>query len=240
VSELSAIVIEGRRLLRRSRSGALATGDGDGSPYASLVTVAWDHDGAPLFLLSDLADHTRNLAADARSSLLVEAASRRANPQTGPRISLVGRIAVSDEPRHRRRFLARHPEATVYAGFADFRVYTMAVEKGHWVGGFARAHWMAGHRLLLSANQWHGIAACETDVVDHMNDDHGESVDHYARVLLGRRGTGWRMTGIDPEGIDLARGGRHARLDFEAPVTDATSCRERLVALVKMARADAK
>ncbi len=237
MSDRSAIAGEGRRLLRRSRSGALATGDGDGSPYASLVTVAWDHDGAPLFLLSDLADHTRNLAADARSSLLVEAASRRANPQTGPRVSLVGRIAVSDQPRHRRRFLARHPEAEIYAGFADFRLYSMAVEKAHWVGGFARAHWIEGHRFLLPAIQWQGVAACETDVVNHMNDDHGDSVDLYARVLLGRRGTGWRMTGIDPEGVDLARGGRHARLDFETPAADATDCRERLVALVTAARA---
>lgn len=235
-----AIADEGRRLLRRSRCAALATGDGDGSPYASLVTVAWDQDAAPLFLLSDLADHTRNLQADARASLLVEAASRRSNPQTGPRLSLVGRIAVSGEPRHRRRFLARHPDAAIYADFADFRFYTMAVEKAHWVGGFARAHWIEGRRLLLPNARWRGVAACENEVVDHMNDDHGTAIDLYARFLLGRGGTGWRISGLDPEGIDLVCGGRHARLDFETPVTDAAGCRERLVALAKAARAGDK
>ena len=74
-----------RGLIRRARSAALATtlrGNG-GWAYASLVTVACDCDGSPILLLSDLADHTRNLMADSRASLLFEAASGRANPQTG-------------------------------------------------------------------------------------------------------------------------------------------------------------
>ena len=240
MSDAAAIADEGRRLLRRSRAGALATVDGNGAPHASLITVAWDHDGSPLFLFSDLADHTRNLKADARASVLIEAASRRANPQTGPRLSLLGRIAVSAEARHRRRFLARHPDARQYADFVDFRVYRMAVEKAHWVGGFARARWITGRRLLLAKARWRGIAACETAVVDHMNADHGDSLDLYARVLLERRGRGWRMTGVDPDGADLALGGRHARLDFESPVIDFADCRERLVALATEARAGDK
>jgi hypothetical protein len=220
VSEAADVAQESRRLLRRSRSAALATRQPDGRPYASLVTVAWDHDAAPLFLFSDL----------------VEAASRRVNPQTGPRLSLVGRIAASDAARHRRRFLARHPDAQAYAGFADFAVYAMRVERAHWVGGFARARWIEARRLLLPEKAWRGVAACEEGVVDHMNDDHADAVDLFARVLLGRRGDGWRMTGIDPEGIDLALGGRHARLDFAVPVTDAATCRERLIGLVEAGR----
>ncbi len=234
------VVHEARRLLRRSRSGALATRDGAGTPYASLVTVAWDLDASPVFLFSDLAEHTRNLNADPRASLLVESASGRTNPQTGPRLTLVGRIAVSDQARQRTRFLARHPDAAVYAGFADFNVHAMKVEKAHWVGGFARAHWISARRLMVQKATWQGVADCENRVVDHMNADHGDAIDLYAQALLGRRGTGWRMTGIDPDGVDLALHRRHARLDFDSSVNDAASCRERLVALVETARSAGK
>ncbi|MEK7246610.1 MAG: pyridoxamine 5'-phosphate oxidase family protein, partial [Pseudomonadota bacterium] len=132
-----------RRLLRRGRSGMLATVLGGvtplgvpshdaaraGHPYASLVTLAWDVDASPIFLFSTLSDHTRNLASDSRAALLIEEASRRANPQTGPRVTLIGRIAPcargEDESSARRRFLARHPEAARYAGFGDFRFFRM-------------------------------------------------------------------------------------------------------------------
>ncbi len=146
---------EARALLRRARSAALATslaadGSGSGWPYASLVTIACDADASPILLLSDLSDHTRNIASDGRASLLVEAASGRANPQTGPRVSLLGRITKTEEERHRRRFLARHPSAGLYAGFADFNVYRMSVERAHFIGGFGRAAWLAPEDVLLA------------------------------------------------------------------------------------------
>ena len=38
----------------------------------------------------------------------------------------------------RRRFLARHPEAAVYADFPDFGFWTLKVEGAHYIGGFGR------------------------------------------------------------------------------------------------------
>ena len=71
-----------RRLLRLSDRGALATvidprspAQEFGLPYASLVLVASDLDGSPILMLSDLADHSRNIAADQRVSLLLARAS---------------------------------------------------------------------------------------------------------------------------------------------------------------------
>jgi putative heme iron utilization protein len=62
------------------------------------------------------------------------------------------------------------------------------------------------------------------------------TVDLYASRLLGLAGTGWRLTGVDPEGADLRRGGEVARLDFATPVTDAEGARAELVRLAKAAR----
>ncbi len=224
--------------MRRARWGALATlMDGSAAPYASLVTVAWDLDARPILLLSDLADHTRNLRADARVSLLVEAASGLANPQAGPRVTLVGRVARSGEERHARRFLARHPAARAYAGFDDFRFHVMDVEGAHFVAGFGEVLWLDGAEVMLGESACSGIAACEQDVIEHMNRDHADAVALYATVLLGKRGKAWKMVGIDPEGADLRLRDSFARLVFEGSVRDAGSCRKALVGLAAAARA---
>ena len=106
---------QARALMRGGRTAALATAfakDG-GRPYASLVTVACDCDATPIMLLSRLSDHTRNIDVDNRASLLFEAASHMENPQSGPRVSVIGRMAPTDVECHRQRFLARHPGAAI-------------------------------------------------------------------------------------------------------------------------------
>lgn len=239
-----------RRMLRRARSGALATAmadanpDAGGHPYASLVTVAWDVDASPLFLFSKLSDHTKNLERDGRASFLVEEASRRANPQTGPRLTVVGHVAPcgdgADGDRARRRFLARHPTAAMYADFPDFRFFRMAIERVHYVGGFARALWIEAARIAHPAAAAAAIAAAETDVLAHMNGDHADALDRCAARLLGRRGRGWRAIGLDPDGLDLSRKTQFARLDFDEPVADSGGVRARLVALADAARGKAQ
>jgi putative heme iron utilization protein len=69
-----------------------------------------------------------------------------------------------------------------------------------------------------------------------MNQDHADAIDLYANRLLGLPGQGWRLSGIDRDGVDLRRGGQVARLDFDQPVTDADTARQSLVSLVKKAR----
>ena len=129
-----------RLLVRRRGVGMLATAMADsGAPYASMVTYACDHQSQPVFLFSTLSDHTQNIKADKRVSLLVEDATQRRNPQTGPRVSLLGTIKKDTSPDVRARFLARHPDAALYADFGDFAFYRMKVERAHYVGGFARA-----------------------------------------------------------------------------------------------------
>jgi putative heme iron utilization protein len=91
------------------------------------------------------------------------------------------------------------------------------VERGHLVAGFGRIDWIDGADYLFALNAG-ALAAAELEILRHMNEDHSDTIAHYARALLGRSGTGWRMTGIDPEGIDLRSDGETARLDFVAPL----------------------
>ena len=74
-----------------------------------------------------------------------------------------------------------------------------------------------------------------------MNADHAAAIRLYAERLLGLPAAPaedpWRMTGIDPEGLDLAAGALTARLSFEQPVVNAEEARAVLVRLAQQARA---
>ena len=140
------------KLLREARTAALATLDlASGAPYVSLVTVALDADGAPLLLLSKLARHTANLDADPRVSLLFTPAGRApGDPLATARVTVMGRIEPTASATARSRFLARHPEAEMYASFADFRFFALHVQSAHFIGGFGRIVDVAGAELAAA------------------------------------------------------------------------------------------
>ena len=141
---------DARALLRAATQATLATAahDRDGWPFASLVLIAHDRDGAPLLLLSDLAEHSQNIAADDRVSLLIDGTAGLQDPLTGRRLTVLGHAGRSSDPDHRQRYLERHPGAAQYIDFADFAVYRMAVERAHLVAGFGRIHWIDAAVLL--------------------------------------------------------------------------------------------
>src|SRR5207248_9962066 len=89
VTKKPQLGIEARRLIRTRGHAALATSLA-GRPYVSLVAAACDMNGSPLLLLSDLAQHTKNLLADPRVSLLVEDTAGLPDPLAGPRLTLLG------------------------------------------------------------------------------------------------------------------------------------------------------
>ncbi|WP_085087020.1 HugZ family protein [Azospirillum oryzae] len=234
-----AAALGARRLMRACDRAALATAqrpadDGTGTgaagwPYPSLVLVAFDHDGSPLLLLSTLADHTRNLLADGRVGLLFDGTAGLAQPLTGARLSVLGRAERSDDPIHRARYLRRHPAAAFYAGFADFAIYRVAVERAHLVAGFGRIHWLSAAELDLPAAA-PALAAGEAALLDHLN---GEGYGPRLGPATDGDGESWSLTGIDPEGCDLRRGGYVARVDFEQRIHDPESAKLTLDTLIR-------
>ncbi len=234
-----------RGLLRRADRAALATRLAGGTtsdlapgladwPYSSLVLLAADHNAAPLLLMSDLSEHSRNIAADNRVSLLIDGTAGRVDPLTGPRVSLLGRAGRTTDARLRARFIARHPAAAFYAGFADFHLYRVALERSHFVAGFGRIHWIAAADLACPAAP--ALAGGEAELIAALNDSPDLPVA-LARRAGARGGSGWRITGVDPEGIDLRRKGAVARLGFAMPVQDAAAARAAIDALAAEAPA---
>src|SRR5262245_7499504 len=228
-------------LLRNVRAGTLATLDRNtGHPFASLVNIATDIDGAPMILVSRLSTHTANLEVDGRASVLL-AETGKGDPLAHPRLTVLGAMArvpreAGDEPRLRRRFLARHPKSELYAGFADFSFWRMSVVSAHLNGGFARAADLTAADVLTDMTSADEIVETEEGAVAHMNADHAEATRLYATKLLGADDGAWRITGIDPDGTDLALGDRVLRLPFHERVTTAEQMRKALVALAGEAR----
>jgi heme iron utilization protein len=230
-----------KTLLRAIRAGSLATMDRNtGHPFASLVNIATDSDGSPLILVSRLATHTANLETDSRASVLL-ASTGKGDPLAYPRLTVIGSFARierdhRDEPRLRRRFLARHPKAELYAGFGDFSFWRLAVVSAHLNGGFARAADLKAADLMTDIFGAEDLLQAEARAVVHMNDDHAEAVRLYATKLLGAEDGPWCLTGLDPDGLDLACGDAVLRLQFQQRVTTAQQLRNVVADLARQAR----
>src|SRR5260370_14881897 len=197
-----------RRLMRSRDHVALGTSLA-GHPYVSLVASACEADARPLLLLSDLAQHTRNLLADPRVGLLLEDTGGHPDPLAGPRLTLLGHAERVDDTRSAARFAARHPASARYAGFADFHLYRVAIERGHLVAGFGRIAWIEAEQLGFQGDA-SALAEAEAEIIAHMNADPADAIGLYAERLLGRPGEGGRMTRIDPQRIDVPRRGEPA------------------------------
>lgn len=234
-------VAEARRILRVTRAGTLGTLDRNtGHPFASLVNVATDVDGSPLILVSGLSTHTANLEIDGRASLLL-ATSGKGDPLAHPRLTVLGRFlrldkAGPDHARARRRLLSRHPKSQIYVDFPDFSIWRLDVVSAHLNGGFARAADLGAADLLTDVVAA-ALVEAEADAIAHMNADHADAVALYAERLAKARPGAWRITGIDPDGLDLALGDHCARVAFPAPVVDPAQLRAVLKALADRARA---
>src|SRR6266540_4455544 len=165
-----------KKLLREGRSGALATLlPGSGDPYCSLVNVATAADGAPLLLISKLAVHTKNILADARVSLMIDE-RKEGDPLQGARVMLMGTAAGTDDPQAPRRYLARQPEAEMFAGFTDFAFYRIALKGAHLGAGFGRIVDLKPQDVLIETGDADELIAAEPEIVAHMNDDHADAV----------------------------------------------------------------
>ena len=138
---------EARTLVAATNVATLATLSEDGTPWASLVTFGALDDGAPVLLVSTLAEHGRNLARDPRASLAVAAPGADAEPLAGARVTLAGvaeRPAGADLAAARTAHLAAVPTAAQYVDFTDFTLWVLRVHRVRWVGGYGRMRSVTG------------------------------------------------------------------------------------------------
>lgn len=226
---------EARRFTRSQHSGVLSTISRrvDGFPFGSVAPFILDHAGRPVILISTLAEHTKNIDADPRVSLIVQPYSP--DMQVTGRVTVLGRAEkLADKSELGSRYLRFHPQAADYFAMHDFSFYRIEPVRVRWIGGFGRIHWVEREDYLLPPSP---LAEQEDGILAHMNADHVDNLRAYCRHTHGVDPFSAEMIGIDPDGFDVRTDTRVLRFDFDAPVTDALRAREALVALAQVTRA---
>lgn len=232
-----------RTLLHSTKTGSLATISVDfpGYPFGSVVSYALDELGRPLLLLSDLAEHTRNLQADSRASLMATEDDRPGDVLALGRVTLIGDLSgvPADELEAvRATYLAVHPNA-VYVDFGDFNFYRLDVSSVRYVGGFGHMSWVDADEY--SSAQPDPLRSEQTSILEHMNNDHGDAMVVYAKAFGGvADATGATMLTCDRYGFDLlieAPSGKQAvRIPFGAATDTPDAVRKAMIRLVTEGR----
>ena len=230
-----------RTLVARISTGTLCTLalEPEGYPYGSFVTVAFDN-GNPIFLISGLAEHTKNLEQDSRASLLV-AEGGAADPLANGRVTILGPCTrvEGDQGSTRAAFLAAHPNSSYYADFRDFSFWKLQVNHVRYIGGYGRMSW-------ISEADWRAaepdpLASSAAGMIAHMNTDHADALMLYCKAFSkATEIASASMTGVDRYGFDMsamtAKGPRPLRLAFARPVSTPEEVRAALISMVKDAR----
>lgn len=230
---------EARGLIRGASSATLASSAG-GQPFASLVTPAPAPDLSLLLWLSSLSEHTRHLAAEPRCALLFAGAAEGPNPQTAPRVTVTGlaeMVPAEEVPALKARWLAKHPYAALYADFGDFALWRIRPGGALLVGGFARATRLRLADLLPDPAAVAAIAAAESEIIAHVNDDHADAVAAIATGLHGGPPGAWKIVAVDSDGCDLALEEIVLRHPWATPVSDPDGVRAGLIRAAREGRA---
>ena len=229
-----------KTLIRTSHYASLAClHPGSGVPLASQINVATDMQGHVCFLISQLSAHFGALDTDPRCSVLLGAPGK-GDPAAHARITVAGNAnQITDEDdraRVRSRFLARHPKSALYVDFGDFAFWRIKTLSASLNGGFGKAYELVAEDILAEDSDFEQLSEMESGVIEHMNSDHADAVNLIANHFAGGAGNGWRITGLDPEGLDLYREGQFLRAWFDEAITDGNAIRTVLVDMTKKAR----
>lgn len=225
-----------RELLLKEYRGVLSTHSRSmpGYPFGSVVPYCLDAEGHPLILISRIAQHTHNLLADAKCSLLV-------GERDTEDVQAVGRLTVMAQARRltdetaveaaAERYYRYFPEAAGYHEAHDFDFWVLDPVRHRYIGGFGAIHWLDQATL---ANPFAG--KIEAGMIEHMNRDHADAIAHYVELTGLPRSAPARMVGIDEEGMHLRIGQGIHWLAFPAPCNTPTQVRKALVALARAER----
>jgi putative heme iron utilization protein len=237
-----------RTLLNTECGGVLCTLSSkvSGWPFGSVTPYALTPAGEPILLISELAEHTRNVRDDARASLLVQDTRALEDPQAGARATIMG-YAIPVAPPFiqaaRSRYLDLFPKSAEYLEVHDFSLFKLTMERVRYIGGFGEIHWIEGREVLSEDSSLDDdpIRPFAKMICTHMNEDHADSLALFARTFAGLQTDSTRMISADRQGFDMiatSKGAhKHLRLGYPYEVATRDDVRKVIVEMVRQARA---
>jgi heme iron utilization protein len=223
--------LEARQFVRGHHHGVLATNSKRlaGAPFASVCPFITDHQARPVFLISGLAEHTKNLAADPRASLIVHPCAD--NMHAAGRVTLTGQAEnIGRPPALVERCTRLLPEAAGYFDLGDFNLWHIHIEAIRFIVGFGKIEWVEPAGYAPPENT---LEEWEASILAHMNQDHAASLVRYVEQATGKRPAEASMTGIDTDGMNLRTADGNVRIDFPRTIADSDSARRLLIELAQ-------
>lgn len=220
-----------RRLLKHQDLGVLSTHsvDLEGYPFGSIAPFVLDYSGEPTILISYIAQHTINIKHNEKVSLTVFDRFSQ-DPQAARRLTWIGDAhPVDSDAEVRVRYLRYFPGSGSYFETHDFSFYRIGLKRARFIGGFGEIYWIEPEIMVVE----NPFRDTEKHIVQHMNQDHRDSLLRYARVFAGLEAASVSMTGIDSEGFDMLADGRKIRIDFDSPIHTVEEARIELVRLAR-------
>jgi len=234
-----------RTMLFLHRVGVLSTHSKkqQGYPFGSTMPYALSDAGRPLFLISSMAMHTKNLQADPRASLFVTVPDAQSDPLGASRLTLLGNaepVPQVDLAAARAAYLARHAGAKYYVDFTDFSFWRLNPIDLYFVGGFGVMGWVDQSEFESAAPD--PLAEAASGILEHMNGDHARAMIEIARHEKGVAASEAKMTAVDRLGFHLRlttpQRVHSVRIGFPSEVRNADECRQAFIEMVKRARGE--
>jgi heme iron utilization protein len=204
MNDLAATV---RQWLLSTTSATLCTlaaeAEVEGWPFGSLAPYALAADGTPLLLLSEIAQHTRNIGRDPRLSLFVRDPAATGDPQASWRVTVLGRaraLEASEIEEAHARYSASVPEASSYFETHDFTYFALDPLRVRAIGGFGAIHWLPGSAILRDPLGG-GLREASWRILSHMNGDHEEALRAIVAATTGTRPAKARMRVVERTGF---------------------------------------
>jgi heme iron utilization protein len=232
-----------RTLVYLGRIGSLSTlsRKQPGFPFGSVMPYGLDDRGHPIFLISTMAMHTQNLQANPHASLLVTQPGASSDPLGASRVTLLGNVLPVPEPNvagARTLYLSRYANSKHWVDFEDFSFYRLEVVDVYYVGGFGVMGWVSAPEYYRG--QPDPLADTASDIIQHMNTDHGDALILLARAFAGIESQEAAMISVDRLGFHVSlktqEGMRGARIAFLREVSSPVEARNVLVEMVAQTR----
>mgnify|MGYP000737012382 CR=1 FL=1 len=223
-----------RQLVLNEYQGVLSTHSEDvpGFPFGSVVPYCFDKKGRIIIRISDLAQHTKNIKANPRVSLIASEGGLE-DAQAGGRATLIGVAKLHDETGDSvERYYNFFPQARSSNNTHDFNFYAVELHRVRFIGGFGKIHWVEAEDFLKNSPF---DFANEARIVSHMNEDHQNAIRHFCDLYDIRHASTDEvmMVGVDAEGFNLRVNKGIHRISFENLVNNGNEVREVLVQLAR-------
>lgn len=233
MSQTEQVAQKARTLFNTRCDGILSTHSTDlpGYPFGSITPYCLNRDGQAVILISTIAQHTRNIMADNKVSLIAYD-PQVDDTQAAGRITYIANAVHLDDEAMAERYYRFYPHSRNFHKTHDFNFYTLDFVRARYIGGFGDIYWIE-KADFLNANPFSFEE--ETNMIEHMNADHQDAINHYCDLFdIAYDGDNLpSLVGIDSEGFHLRIGGRLARIQFDSSINTPLEARQALVELAR-------